>query len=275
MPREQMSNSFSRRTVIAAIGVLERLNMTQLTRFLLELGPDFPRWTGNETSSASKKLNKLIGIYDQQPERIIDSNESLQEIIVQKAASVPPCQIDNSDSDPLGILEREQKFHRQLALDGFVVTGGALRRSLPENLDLPTAQDEINRLLDKHGFKTASGHLQQALDAHANGKWASSNSQIRTFLEALFDEIAVKIDPETISLKSGHPRRTQLAKVGFLSVKLNEWGNDGQGFIHGLMKRLHPEGSHPGLSDDGDSTFRLHMVLITARLMLTRFDKRP
>jgi hypothetical protein len=56
------------------------------------------------------------------------------------------------------------------------------------------------------------------------------------------------------------------------SRELNEWDDNGLGFINGLMKRLHPKGSHPGLPDEEDSTFRLHIVLLTARLLLTRFD---
>jgi hypothetical protein len=53
---------------------------------------------------------------------------------------------------------------------------------------------------------------------------------------------------------------------------LNEWDDNGLGFVNGLVKRLHPHGSHPGLSDQDDSTFRLHTVLLTARLFLVRFD---
>ncbi|TIT17485.1 MAG: hypothetical protein E5W70_32070 [Mesorhizobium sp.] len=48
--------------------------------------------------------------------------------------------------------------------------------------------------------------------------------------------------------------------------------NEGKNFINGLMKRLHPQGAHPGLSDEDDSTFRLHIVLLSARLLLTRYD---
>jgi hypothetical protein len=75
---------------------------------------------------------------------------------------------------------------------------------------------------------------------------------------------------------SRQARRQCLANIvpAFLDRDLNEWRDNGGGFVNGLMARLHPQGSHPGLSDDDDSTFRLHMVLLTARLMLTRFDNR-
>jgi hypothetical protein len=114
--------------------------------------------------------------------------------------------------------------------------------------------------------------LKEALDTHGRGSWAAANSQIRTFLDALLDEIAVKLDPTAATAGSGQPRRTKLAAQGFLSRELNEWDDNGLGFMNGLAKRLHPKGSHPGLSDDEDSTFRLHVVLLTARLLLTRFD---
>jgi hypothetical protein len=58
----------------------------------------------------------------------------------------------------------------------------------------------------------------------------------------------------------------------FLSRDTNEWEDNGRGFINGLIYRLHPHGSHPGISDEEDSTFRLHIVLVTARLLLRRLS---
>jgi hypothetical protein len=89
----------------------------------------------------------------------------------------------------------------------------------------------------------------------------------------LLDGIAEHLDPTASTLGSGQLRRTKLAALEFLSIPLNEWNNDGKGFINGLVKRLHPQGAHPGLSDEEDCTFRLHVVLLTAALLLRRFDK--
>jgi hypothetical protein len=58
----------------------------------------------------------------------------------------------------------------------------------------------------------------------------------------------------------------------FLSRDLNEWSDDGKNFINGVFKRLHPQGSHPGLSDEEDYTFRLHLVLLIPRLLLRRLN---
>jgi len=62
------------------------------------------------------------------------------------------------------------------------------------------------------------------------------------------------------------------ALAGFapLAETRNEWTQDGKSYINGLFKMLHTDGSHPGLSDEDHSTFRLHIVLVTARTFLRR-----
>jgi hypothetical protein len=266
---------FSRRAVIAAIEVLDQhMSQAQLTRYLLKLGPDFLRWVGDEKISVSKRLNNLIGIVDQRPDRQLDSGELLRDVLVEEAVSriLPPepkaAWLSESGPAPSYV----QAFQRALAIDGFTVSDGVLRRALPIDIGLPAVQSEVDRLLEKHGFTTAKGHLKQALEAHTRGSWAAANSQIRTFLDALLDDVAVKLDPAALAVSSGQQRRIKLAEQGFLSRELNEWDGNGLGFINGLAKRLHPKGSHPGLSDDDDSTFRLHVELLTARLLLARFD---
>jgi hypothetical protein len=115
------------------------------------------------------------------------------------------------------------------------------------------------------------GHLGQGIEAHARGDWAAANAQFRTFLESLFDEIARVCagDAKTAGLTSENRRRL-LAEMGFLAEDRNEWTQDGKNYINGLFKMLHTEGSHPGLSDEDHSTFRLHVVLVTARTFLRR-----
>lgn len=265
---------FSRQTVVAAIGVLERLTQARLSRFLYELGPDFSGLAGDESISLTKRLNKLIGVYDQRPERTVEGGDTLQDVIVEKAAALVQGDVMSWGDDAPQWVSDQREFCRRLGMDGFVVTDGSLRRSLPEDVNLPVAQDELDRLLVKHSFVVPAGHLRQALEAHADGNWASANSQIRSFFDGLLDEIAERIDPAAKTLPSGQARRQQLAAQGFLSRDLNEWADNGLGFVNGLVKRLHPHGAHPGLSDQDDCTFRLHTVLLTARLFLSRFDQQ-
>ena len=167
---------------------------------------------------------------------------------------------------------------RALARDGFtLMKDGSLMASLPEVADLPTANDELNALLDEMNIPVAKGHLEQAIQSHADGRWAAANSQLRSFLEDLFNEVSIGLDTikGTDSLNSEN-RRTRLAKIDppFLLESLGEWSSDGKNFVNGVFKRLHPEGSHPGLSDDEDCTFRLHMILIIGRHYLRRAKDR-
>jgi hypothetical protein len=263
---------FSRRTILAANRVLECVTQGELTRFLPELGPEFPRRVRDEPLSKTKRLNAFMGVYDEGPDRLVEGGDGIQDAVVERAALLVRHDLEFEEDEAPPWYVNQQEFCHRLEMDGFVISGGKLRASLPDDVDLPATQDELHRLLTKHKMSMALGHLDQALHAHAKGKWASANGQIRTFFDALLDESCERIEPNAKALGSGQPRRTQLAAKGFLSRELNEWGDNGLAFINGLVKRLHPQGSHPGLSDPDDSTFRLHVVLLTARFFLRRFD---
>ena len=162
-------------------------------------------------------------------------------------------------------------MHRALERDGFTVEDGTLRRTLPDALALPQADDEVHALLDHYGFGTSRGHLDQGIAAHVRGDWAAANAQFRAFIESLLDEVARHYGCPAAMATSGQ-RRTWLAQKNppFFIAGLNEWDNQGHGFIEAFFRRLHPQGAHPGLSDEDDSTFRLHLVLLVSRNLLRR-----
>jgi hypothetical protein len=168
-------------------------------------------------------------------------------------------------------------LHRGLERDGFSVEDGQLRRALPQALDLPRADDEVHALLDQYAFRIHKGHLDQAIAAHARGDWAAANAQFRPFIEGLLDEIAEQLAGGPAGVPPpGQLRRQWLAQLNppFFLGGLNEWTGQGTGFIEAFFRRLHPQGAHPGLSDEDDSTFRLHLVLLVARLLLRRLRER-
>ena len=267
-------SKFSRRTLVESIDVLDlQLSQAETSHFLLTLGPEVKNGVRGEGVSVRKRMNDLIEFVDEHPDHVIDDGLLITVIIEKAVALLPLEDPENEWTETSGFFARIKVFKRALQQDGFVVTGGTLRPSLPVDIGLPGVEAELMRLLRKHGFSTAEGHLEQAVDAHVHGNWASANGQIRTFFDALLDEIAEKYDPSAHTVGSGHPRRAKLAKKGFLSIDLNEWDNDGKGFINGLVRRLHPQGAHPGLSDEDDSAFRLHVVLLTAALLLRRYDQ--
>jgi hypothetical protein len=170
------------------------------------------------------------------------------------------------------------KLVNLLKHDGFIVEDDRIKPLLPETVNLPEQENHLIELLNKFGFSMTIGHYEQATSAFARGDWAAANGQIRTFFESLLNSIAEKVISEKLSAEtSGYKKWEYLAKTSppFLIPNLNEWdvGNKG-GFIQGLWKRLHPTGAHPGLSDEEDCSFRMHLVIIVSAYLLNRLNAR-
>src|SRR5882672_5576641 len=113
-------------------------------------------------------------------------------------------------SDP---AKHYPSLSHSLEVDGYAINNdGTLRSILPTSLHLASKQSEVDRLLSEFKFSVAKGHLEQALNAHTRGDWAAANSQIRTFVESLFDSFAEKLLSYPLPTTS-HLKREQLARL--------------------------------------------------------------
>lgn len=158
-----------------------------------------------------------------------------------------------------------------LERDGFTIDDGTLRPMLPSAIDIPAADSEVHVLLDRYDFIVSQGHIDQGIAAPARGEWAGANAQFRVFVESLIDAIAARLANGAVTQTCGLSRIWLANRApSFFLANLNEWTGNGLGFIEGFIRRLHTEGAHPGLSDEAHSTFRLHLVLLVARLLLRR-----
>ena len=166
--------------------------------------------------------------------------------------------------------EKFPELVNSLDRDGYMLDRNGLRAKLPQELPITVQEDELVELLNRFDFSVAIGHYNQAVSAHTRGDWAAANSQLRNFVEDFFDRVVDVVAPGEYN--SSHNRREALAKSGFFRSDLNEWSNDGKGFVQGFWKRLHPQGSHPGLSEKEDSTFRLQLVIIVMHYFAKRFE---
>lgn len=261
---------FTRPTLIAAVEMLERHTQASFDQMVLRLGLEDEVSAGAGLSVAKKcsQVGRLVVQRTAQVLQTVEGSMTLGEGVVREALQL---------LRPTFETPTQTAFLRGLARDGFVVEldergkNPKLRAALPEEVDLPASDDEVHELLKLYQFQVPKGHLDQAIEAHTRGDWAACNSQLRTFIESLFDEIARRIDPaRAAQLPSSENRRALLAEHGFLASDRNEWTVDGKNFVNGLFKMLHTDGSHPGLSDEDHSTFRLHIVLVTARTFLRR-----
>lgn len=273
------SNPFTRPTLLAAVELLDRHTQAGFDQMVLRLGLENDVSAGSGISVA-KKVGQLGRIIVQRSADVIQTVEgslTLGEAVIRETLPLLNMHFENST---------QTGFLRGLARDGYVVefdkgfndnfeavgVNPKLRAALPAEIDLPASDNELHEILRQYQFHVPKGHLDQAVEAHTRGDWAACNAQLRTFLEGLFDDVAMRIAPtEAAALASSENRRALLAAKGFFAVDRNEWTQDGKNFVNGLLKMLHTDGSHPGLSDEDHSTLRLHIVLVTARTFLRRF----
>ena len=266
---------FTRQTLLAASDLVEK-SMSNASFDLMVQRLELDQWvtSGSDLSVPKKRVmfNKTLL---SRAEHVFSAREGQMthgEAFVREAVrcmTTPPR------------YDEQNQFGRCLARDGFSVSWDAgdcgqgtppwLRRSLPQNVDLSNGDDQVHHHLKQFDFGMSCGHLDQAIDAHTRGDWAAANAQVRTFLESLIFEIATRIAsadmPPNCSLNNAFQA---LVKRGFLSEGRSVWSHDGKGMLIGLLKMLHSDGSHKGLSDEDHSTLRLHMALVAARALLSR-----
>lgn len=254
-----MPSSFSRKTILELVKALNFKTYDDITRFCLEFGIE------DEISGKylKEKQTSISAYLIANPNKNGPNGAALQIEVIEHLAN------GYSGTEPF--VQRFSDLLHSLERDGFELNDDGLRRILPDILPIAEQEDQILSLIDKFGFVVAKGHYEQAISAHARGEWAAANAQLRTFVEDVLgniQNIVCQDESRTISDKLN-----ALASSGFILNNYNEWFPNGTGFVQGFWKRLHPEGSHPGLSEQFDSTFRLHLVIIVMHHFLVRLQE--
>lgn len=274
------SPSIGRGAVVTACSILECAIRTnaELESLLLEYG--LSAYVPS-AGSISKTLLNLKAFAAQKPSfrvRTDFGEKTLAALLVDEAI-----RLDGAKGD----AEHWGKLERYLNLDGFAllkdvrndmfqekVTITGITVTLPDFVAIPESASEVEILLQRNAFTVAQRHLKSAKENLTQADWEAANSQSRTFLEALTDAIADRLFPnEAATRASGLQKRQLLAEKGFLSKEKHEFGDgNGQTFLPGLAKLLHPDGAHPGVSTQHDAMFRLQLVVVTAHWLLKRLE---
>ncbi|MAG65289.1 MAG: hypothetical protein CMK74_05375 [Pseudomonadales bacterium] len=282
-------SDFNRMTIVAAAEVIAFFK-SHSDMEVMEIQWNIDRKV--YTSNKSSRIGSWVKLACEEDIVVITENGRipLAQAIVECAITMPRMR-----SEPKDIGAFWKKLIAGLRFDGFeiiekeitehrvpfpkVTKAPTLIRMLPEDiqsLDFRETENEISELLKKFGFNTAKGHLEQAVSAFQRGEWSSANGELRNFFESYLNEIA---DALGYSGKDDSKLRRDFlgeADAPFLFTEYNEWNSNIQKpqYVQGLMSRMHPHGGHPGLSEEEDATFRLQIMLITARLFLRRFKQR-
>lgn len=264
---------FSRDTIINIISIYDNSAHSTLDRLLLRFDLDEIAPRSLSLRSLSNRCTKLCRHIFDNPDALSPNERNLTYELIEFI-------IESRERDFNNWFSSERPdIINSLSKDGYTIADGTLTSLLPDSINLPEKQDEIFTLLDTFEFSTSKGHLNQAIDAYTRSNWAGANGQLRTYVESLFDDFAYKLGTESnpTPTTNSHNRRLFLSQLNppFFNPGLNEWlpGNT-KDFIQGFWSRLHPTGSHPGLSDEEDCTFRLHLVLLTSHHFLRRLNSR-
>ncbi|MBN8787249.1 MAG: hypothetical protein J0I84_09170 [Terrimonas sp.] len=188
------------------------------------------------------------------------------------------------DANPDNVKHEDKFSHNHQSLsnalkrDGYIIKERTIKKMLPDEIEEVKTESELFLFLRKFNFITTLGHLKQAIENHSLGNWAGANGQFRPFIESLLMEICKLLLPgnKCDSASAAINLLSKTANPPFLLVDLNEveHASCNKPFIEGLWKRLHPEGTHPGLSNEEDSTFRYHITIVVAYSLLKRLSNR-
>jgi hypothetical protein len=265
---------FSRNSIVESLILFEGWTTNEFERFLYRFSLE--KVAPSSFGSKPTRINALIEYLIENPNLSGPGGAGLELEIIEHILTTRVKQSwGPSSSTP--ITDQVPELSHSLQRDGYSITiDGKLQTVLPQLVPLAPKQSELEVLLDKHSFTIPLGHLQQALSAHTRGDWAAANSQLRPFIESLFDCVAGKLLTPPLPSNS-YLRREALSKLKppFIDPALNEWDPAGNGFLQGFWRRLHPQGPHPGLSDKDDCTLRLQLVILVGHHFVKRFDTYP
>jgi hypothetical protein len=172
---------YSRKTILKATDILASSDHGDFDRFLLEHDLEGRIGGGSVRDRANSFARYLLEHPDDE-----EDGRNLTDLIVDGLidGAIRNC-LQYGQFNHATFYERYANLNRALERDGFTVEDGRIRRTLPQALDLPRADDEVHTLLQHYGFAVPVGHLDQAITAHGRGEWAGANGQLRTFAEQI------------------------------------------------------------------------------------------
>lgn len=270
---------FSKQLILDIIDTLPN-NYDPLEKFLIRFDLDDKIKTAGLTTS---KIKMAITNYLIKNQGVKDNfgNDIVIQIVEDRVNNF----LLEYDFDKRNKVFREYPhLYQYLRYDGYDIMNGRLIRTLPNDINSSMQEDEITVFLITRNFKTTLGHLENAKSSYFNSNYPALTGQLRTYVESLFIDMAKFIkdkDTTCVEISNITPADATtamqvLAKCSkpIIKPELNEWdGGIKKTFIEGFWKSLHPLGSHPGLPDSDEATYRFQLVLLVTHNLIKRFEK--
>jgi len=160
------------------------------------------------------------------------------------------------------------ELERGLNADGFQVCEGELVPLISPTVEPAKEEGLVERLLNKHGFTVAKTHLEQAYDNYLDGNWEASNGALRSFLQDVFDQIALILyAEEAVKKEPGGERRKLLQDKGFIE------GDTEAKLVSSFFSFASYSGSHPGISSESDCRLRRYIAIALASYYLEKLGE--
>ncbi|MEW6066077.1 MAG: hypothetical protein AB1538_13095 [Bacillota bacterium] len=251
-----MSRRFSERTMAECCSIIHNvMTDAQLDNFFTKFGLQ-QIYRRLPTGSAKLKRIQEVVAYLSRPGAMKDTDDLWDRLILE-IIEILYGKIGDKKSSWSNIEDA-------LRADGYEIENGKVVLSLPQSGEVKQIYDKIEKKLGKMGLGVPLRHLEQARENYNLQLWESANASIRSFLEAVFNEIAEKLPtyPQN-GIDQGGKRRQFLAEVNFISKDESE-------LLKHLFKILHTSGSHPGISNESDCSSRILMSVGIAWRVLSR-----
>ncbi len=149
---------------------------------------------------------------------------------------------------------------------GWDVRDGHIVPALTATPEVAEMESLLLEKLSSFGWQVATRHLKSAQRSYEDSNWTACNSQLRTFLQEVCDQIAATRYPkESATKNAGGERRKLLSSKGFLS-------KEESGYLEHLFKLLHTAGAHPGISDERTARMRRFVTETTALYLIEKLE---
>jgi hypothetical protein len=243
-------------------------------------------YPADDSISTKKRINTLVEFMKSTrpgPSSKYFAMDLLKYVVDQnynsKVASDRAAIFSSNENFEESFSKRYPLLVNSLKRDGYIIKGSAVIKLLPNEIVEANTESELVRLLEKFHFETSKAHLREAIANHTSGQWSSANSQFRTYVESVLVDISNKLLPKNTCTAASTAIKllSETANPPFLKKELNEVDKEkgDLGYVTALFKRLHPQGSHPGIPDDYDCTFRYHTVIVFSYYLLHRLEQWP
>ena len=235
---------FSRRTLARLAERMESaLNHGELQALFFEYRLERHDPDGNKLIRSTALLRAI-------EQRARDADRIVIEILERLFANE-----HNRDSSP--------SLHQALRLDGFVFQDGRIVQSEPGPVAMAPETSALEDALQTRQLDVPFQHYRQAVDNFTNEQLEACNGQIRSFLEALFVEIGMRLT----SRKFGNANAAlqHLYNRGHLDQA--EWN-----MFRYFWSGVQDNGPHAGLTTHDEALYRLHVGTAIGRYLVKKLE---